>query len=116
MAALHDTTLVVPADHPAFDGHFPGAPVLPGAVLVALVIDALPAGRLAPPHAVEQVKFLQPVRPGAQLRLRFTLDAARGVPFEVWQGAEGSGPVTSGGGLVAKGVLGSLAGAGGGPR
>lgn len=38
---------VVPADHPALPGHFPGQPVVPGVLLLALVSD----------HAREQLHF-----------------------------------------------------------
>jgi 3-hydroxymyristoyl/3-hydroxydecanoyl-(acyl carrier protein) dehydratase len=31
----------IATDLPAFDGHFPGSPVLPGAHLVALVLQAI---------------------------------------------------------------------------
>jgi 3-hydroxymyristoyl/3-hydroxydecanoyl-(acyl carrier protein) dehydratase len=67
-------TLDVPADHPAFVGHFPGRPVLPGAVLLAMVIDALDAqpalrGQLGSNLLVAQVKFLRPVGPGTTLAL-----------------------------------------------
>jgi 3-hydroxymyristoyl/3-hydroxydecanoyl-(acyl carrier protein) dehydratase len=35
--------LVFPASHPAFAGHFPGMPVVPGALLLAAALDALGA-------------------------------------------------------------------------
>ena len=31
----------IPVDHPAFAGHFPGRPLLPGAMLLAEVIEAI---------------------------------------------------------------------------
>ena len=89
----------IAADHPAFDGHFPGHPVLPGVVLLSLVMQALdtrPALReqLGAPPTIEQAKFLAPVTPGS--RVRVTLSAqARGVRFELH-----AGPT-----LVAKGQL-----------
>ncbi|MFO1293485.1 MAG: AMP-binding protein [Rubrivivax sp.] len=95
-------TLQVPADHPAFAGHFPGRPVLPGATLLALVLAALEArpvlrSRLAAGLVVEQVKFLAAVEPGSTLVLRFA-PAPRGLGFEVRAGER----------VVARGMLGGL--------
>ena len=69
--------LVVPADHPAFAGHFPGAPVLPGVVLLAEAIEALRARPELRPASVtadavlqvDHVKWLAPVGPGDRLVL-----------------------------------------------
>jgi 3-hydroxyacyl-[acyl-carrier-protein] dehydratase len=76
----------VARDHPAFAGHFPGAPVLPGACVLALVLQAA-VGRpaLATPGggiAVQQVKFLAPVGPGQTLAIELH-DGAGGVAFHV---------------------------------
>lgn len=75
----------------AFDGHFAGAPVLPGAYLLAIVLQQIeqqPAlrERLGAPWQVRQVKFLAPVGPGQTLRIR--LDAQRdAIAFSVHHGA-----------------------------
>ncbi len=59
--------LVIPADHPAFAGHFPGRPVLPGAVLLDLIVaDAA----LAPLAGVVRLKFLRPVLPSETITYR----------------------------------------------
>ena len=70
----------IAADHPAFAGHFPGRPVLPGVALLAEVLEAaLREPALAecigsePRLAV--VKFLAPVGPGATLTIDFHLGA-----------------------------------------
>ena len=65
--------LTVPADHPAYEGHFPGAPVLPGAVLLDAAINAIETAeqRTGCPWRVPAVKFLGPVRPGEPLELQF---------------------------------------------
>jgi acyl-CoA synthetase (AMP-forming)/AMP-acid ligase II len=80
----------VPADHPVFAGHFPGQPLLPGALLVAEVMEAIarvPAmvARLGPHPTLAAVKFLAPVRPGATIDIVLQPEpgASRGVRFEV---------------------------------
>ena len=80
----------IDADLPAFDGHFPGAPVLPGAVLVALVLRAIAerpawARKAGPQPCVQQVKFLAPVGPGQTLTIRLD-DTARAIAFSVRRG------------------------------
>ncbi len=84
------TSFEVAADHPAFDGHFPGQPVLPGVVLLGLVMQALrrqPAltAVIGDTPVIEAVKFLAPVGPGARLRVALRADG-RGVAFEVHDG------------------------------
>ncbi|KQP12018.1 3-hydroxyacyl-ACP dehydratase FabZ family protein [Pseudorhodoferax sp. Leaf267] len=80
--ALH-----IAADHPAFAGHFPGQPLLPGVSLLAEVLEAVLAdpalaARVGAAPRIGNAKFLAPVRPGAQLQI--VLDATgRGLRFEV---------------------------------
>ncbi|MBU2410848.1 MAG: CoA ligase, partial [Gammaproteobacteria bacterium] len=80
----------VPVDHPAFAGHFPGQPLVPGALLLSQVLEALrsvPAlsARLGARPTLAAAKFLSPVRPGSELVIDLTPEtgAARGVRFEV---------------------------------
>lgn len=65
--------VTVATDDRRFDGHFPGDPMLPGACLMDLVIDALTAeGALTPagvPRELAVAKFLAPVRPGDTVRI-----------------------------------------------
>jgi acyl-CoA synthetase (AMP-forming)/AMP-acid ligase II len=90
-----DTTPVqlahaVPIDHPAFAGHFPGQPLLPGALILAEVMEAVqrvPAlvARLGSHPTLASAKFLAPVRPGSTLSIDLQPEpgAARGVRFDV---------------------------------
>ena len=87
---MHSVDLHIAADHPAFAGHFPGQPLLPGVSLLAEVLEAVlddPAlsTLIGPAPRIGAAKFLAPVRPGARLTVR--LEAGpRGVRFEVKEG------------------------------
>ncbi len=59
--------LQVPSDHPALDGHFPGEPIVPGALLLDEVLHSL--GGQAPRWRIDQVKFHRAVRPWEPLQL-----------------------------------------------
>lgn len=68
----------VAPDHPALAGHFPGAPLVPGVVLLEHVIEAI--GGAGGPLRFPRVKFLQPLLPGetAEVALEPMPDAGDG--------------------------------------
>ncbi len=80
-------SIEIAADHPAFNGHFPGRPLLPGVSLLAEVLEAalnepaLVRGIGAVPR-IAVAKFLVPVLPGAKLEIAFRR-TAKGIEFSV---------------------------------
>ena len=80
-----ESALHVAADHPAYAGHFPGEPILPGVVLLAEVLQAIAhaTGRDAERWMLGSAKFLHPVTPGTPLTLAHIVADDGGVRFEV---------------------------------
>jgi 3-hydroxymyristoyl/3-hydroxydecanoyl-(acyl carrier protein) dehydratase len=63
----------------AFQGHFPGDPVLPGVVQIdwALRLGEAAFGPLGGFLGLDQVKFLAAIRPGEALEMHLKLDRGR---------------------------------------
>lgn len=75
----------IPPDHPAFAGHFPGTPIVPGVVLLdeALDVIARALGLNLARCTLAAVKFKSVVRPAQLVTLRFEFTAPSGVRFEL---------------------------------
>ena len=75
-------SFAVPLEHPSLPGHFPGSPIVPGVLLMteifALLRAAHPGLRVG---ALEQAKFMRPVRPGEPVTLSSRLTEAGRVHF-----------------------------------
>jgi 3-hydroxymyristoyl/3-hydroxydecanoyl-(acyl carrier protein) dehydratase len=81
----HAMPLPIPADHPAYAGHFPGRPILPGVVLLdaALRILATRQNMQVATGQLKSAKFLSPVHPGEALTLHYAESQAGGFRFEI---------------------------------
>ena len=81
--ALH-----IAADHPSFAGHFPGFPVLPGAVLLDETLRAIERARGIDLTAwqISSAKFLDVVRPHDCLTLEHDAPAAGLIRFTILVG------------------------------
>ncbi len=94
------THWIVPPDHPAFAGHFPGTPILPGVVLldVALQIIAKARGISLDLCEISSVKFLSPANPGDELVIQHSLSASGTIRFDIMAGMRkiGSGSIVPG--------------------
>lgn len=82
------THWTVPVDHPAFAGHFPGTPILPGVMLLDTVLHAIAAatGIALDICEISLVKFLSPARPGDALVIQHTRSASGAIRFDVVAG------------------------------
>ena len=89
--------IVVPADGPLFEGHFPGRPILPGITLLALVARRLsPADDRCDVARIPFVRFRGLVLPGDRLELESGERDQGGCRFE----ARRAGEVVANGALV----------------
>lgn len=81
----HVMPLPIAADHPAYAGHFPGQPILPGVVLLDEALHALATrlGRQDTAWQLKSVKFHSPVQPGESLTLHSAESPAGGFRFEI---------------------------------
>jgi 3-hydroxyacyl-[acyl-carrier-protein] dehydratase len=79
----HSSALGFAPDHPTAAGHFPGNPIIPGALLLDEVVQTIAAGegRTGMP-VVRSAKFLHPVRPGDRLVVRWDSDPKGETRFE----------------------------------
>jgi 3-hydroxyacyl-[acyl-carrier-protein] dehydratase len=77
------------ADHPSALGHFPGNPIIPGAVLLAETLRAIESaiGASLSPCAVRSAKFLAPVRPGDRVSIEYSSTDGGAVRFACFVGA-----------------------------
>jgi 3-hydroxymyristoyl/3-hydroxydecanoyl-(acyl carrier protein) dehydratase len=68
------TERVYQPGHPATLGHFPGNPIVPGALLLSATLEAIEAGLNAKiaPFKIRMAKFRRPARPGDRIVIRYS--------------------------------------------
>jgi 3-hydroxyacyl-[acyl-carrier-protein] dehydratase len=82
-----ETTLRIAPDHPAFAGHFPGAPIVPGVVLLDAAVHA--ALTLLHPLAQGQSRQIGSAKllsPGEVLAISLATSESGKVQFEISSG------------------------------
>lgn len=83
--AKKQTALIIPADHPAFAGHFPGMPIVPGVLLLDAAIHAITndIGQPERTWQINSVKFLSPLKPGKTVVIEHEVQANDSISFEI---------------------------------
>jgi 3-hydroxyacyl-[acyl-carrier-protein] dehydratase len=79
------SSLNIAEDHPSFAGHFPGFPVLPGAVLLDEMLRAIESARGIDltQWRISSAKFLDVVRPRDKLVLAHDVERAGLIRFTI---------------------------------
>ena len=84
--AAHVAELHVRADEPSANGHFPGNPIVPGAVLLREIVRMLSNDGEAACYEIRSARFYQPVRPGDCLTVRWDPREAGDIVFTCSRG------------------------------
>jgi 3-hydroxymyristoyl/3-hydroxydecanoyl-(acyl carrier protein) dehydratase len=69
---------IVPANHPAFAGHFPGRPIVPGVMLLDRLLSFI-----GTPCDIASAKFLSPAGPGETLEFEWQAQPSGAIRFDV---------------------------------
>jgi 3-hydroxyacyl-[acyl-carrier-protein] dehydratase len=86
--------LFIAPDHPAFAGHFPGAPIVPGVVLLDAAVHAVMQSIHIPASVegtqntcqINAAKFLSPVGPGETLTVAWATAPSDSTRFDITSG------------------------------
>lgn len=77
-------TLQFAADYPTGAGHFPGNPIIPGALLLAEVLRCIERAEGVRYQScnVKNAKFLHPARPGETVEIDYARSAQGSITFD----------------------------------
>ncbi|MEO6024526.1 MAG: hypothetical protein ABIP64_15710 [Burkholderiales bacterium] len=79
---MNSVEVLIPVDHPSVAGHFPGNPIIPGAVLLSEVVAAWhDIGNTQGVVTLRTAKFLSPTRPGDRVAIEFDGSPTGSVKF-----------------------------------
>lgn len=72
------------SNHPTGAGHFPGNPIIPGALLLAEVLRCIEQseGKRFSACNIKAAKFLHPVRPGDRVEIEYSRSAQGTLEFQ----------------------------------
>jgi 3-hydroxymyristoyl/3-hydroxydecanoyl-(acyl carrier protein) dehydratase len=81
---MNKSTLHFSIDHPTGAGHFPGNPIIPGALLLAEVLRCIEQTEGADYTScnVKAAKFLHPARPGDTVQIVYTRSERGTIEFQ----------------------------------
>lgn len=84
----HALQLNIAADHPAFAGHFPGMPIVPGVMLLDEAAYAImqASGFDGGTWQITAVKFLSPLLPGEAAVIAYEAPASGTIRFAISAG------------------------------
>ena len=76
---------IISADHPSLPGHFPGAPLVPGVVILDEVLAAFDEWRKdCQVTGIRTVKFLVPLKPDELFTIHFSASEDGGGEVNFW--------------------------------
>lgn len=81
---MNKLTLHIASNHPTGAGHFPGNPIIPGALLLAEVLRCIESaeGKSFSTCNVKAAKFLHPARPGETVEIEYARSAQGTIEFQ----------------------------------